>query len=53
MTCAKCGTSIMDVSDPDIEGYFVLNYVTADKDVDWNFCGSECLKEFVDEATDS
>ena len=51
MTCNKCGSTIMDVSNPATEGYFVLNYVTATEDIDWEFCGSECLKEFVDEST--
>ena len=49
MSCVVCGTSIID-AESDRDGYFVLNQITAEEDVDFNLCSAVCLKEFVNES---
>lgn len=49
-TCDQCGITLMDNTPNDTDGYFYLNRVTNTEDIDWSFCGSDCLKAFIDEA---
>jgi hypothetical protein len=49
MSCVVCGVSIID-AESDADGYFVLNQITAEEDIDYNICGAECLKTFVNES---
>jgi len=49
MSCVVCGVTILDAEN-DLDGYFVLNQITAEEDIDFTICSPKCLKEFVDES---
>ncbi len=45
--CENCGTLIDPPKGDD--AVFVVNVVSEDADVDFNFCSSDCFSEWVDE----